>query len=186
MSNLTETSSGDPFTLVYCGLWDMLENSQAFVGLVAPPNRIKWLGQNNVDPRKDQVTDSDRPQVRVDFGNPFAVPDQLTGTDLLRCQWDIVVATGMQQIDRPGRNGLNGSINPVLWAIYTSLIGYSQAIKSLTYNGEHFVYRVKPGIPTVSIDNTREQEGLRGWTATWPYHTWHEFNTLANLPQPVG
>ena len=119
MSNLTETSSNDPFTLVYCGLWDMLENSQAFVGLVAPPNRIKWLGQNNVDPRKDQVTDSDRPQVRVDFGNPFAVPDQLTGTDLLRCQWDIVVATGMQQIDRPGRNGLNGSINPVLWAIYT-------------------------------------------------------------------
>ena len=183
--NLSETSSGDPFTLVFCGLWDMLENSQAFVDLVAPANRIKWLGQK-VDPRKDQTTDSDRPQVRVDFGNPFAEPDQLTGSDLLRCRWDIVAATGDQRIDRLGKNGLGGSIAPVLWAIYLSLLGYGQKIKSLTYNAVPFVYRVKPGVPSVSIDNAREQEGLIGWTATWPYYTWHEINTLANLPTPVA
>ena len=111
MPNLTSTSSNDPFTLVYCGLWDMLENSQAFVNVVAKPNRIKWLGQK-VDPRKDQATDSDRPEVRVDFGNPFAEPDQLTGTDLLRCRWEIVAATGMQQIDRIGSNGLGASSRP--------------------------------------------------------------------------
>ena len=102
MTNLSATSSGDPFTLVFCGLWDMLENSQAFVDLVAPPNRIKWLGEK-VDPRKDQITDSDRPQIRVDFGDPFAEIEHSTGTDLLKCRWDIVAATGVQQIDRPGR-----------------------------------------------------------------------------------
>jgi len=185
MPNLQSDSSGDPFTLVFCGLWDMLEKSQAFVGLVAPPNRIKWIGQN-VDPRKDQITDSDRPQVRVDFGDPFCEPDQLTGMDLLRCRWDIVAATGMQQIDRLGANGLGGSIAPVLWAIFTSLLGYSQAIKVLIYQKVPFVYRVKPGAPSVSIDNRREQEGLVGWTAIWPYYTWLQFSTLANLPSPVA
>jgi len=185
MSNLLATSSGDPFTLIYCGLWDMLENSRAFTGLVAPPNRVKWLGQN-VDPRKDQVTDSDLPMVRVDFGDPFAEPDQLSGTELLNLRWNIVAATGLQQIDRLGSGGLGASINPVLWAIYTTIMGYTQAIKSLTYNGEYFVYRCKPGVPSVSIDNRREQAGLIGWTAIWPCHTWHEFNTLANLAQPVA
>ena len=185
MTNLSATSSGDPFTLVFCGLWDMLENSQAFVDLVAPPNRIKWLAEK-VDPRKDQITDSDRPQVRIDFGDPFAEPDQLSGTDLLKCRWNIVAATSKQQIDRLGKNGLGASIAPVLWAIFISLIGYSQAIKALTYNGAPFVYRVKPGAPSVSIDNARLQEGLVGWTAIWPYYTWHEFNTLMNLPSPTG
>ncbi len=183
MPNLLADSSPDPFTLVYCGLWDMLENSQAFVNLVAPPNRIKWLG-SRVDPRKEIGTDSDRPQVRVDFGDPFAEPDQLSGSDLLKCRWNIVAATDKQQIDRLGHNGLGGAIAPVLWAIFTSLLGYGQAIKGLAYDGVGFVYRVKPGMPSVSIDNAKLQEGVIGWTAVWPYYTWHEFNTLANLPAP--
>jgi hypothetical protein len=181
MGNLLATSSQDPFTQVFCGLWDMLEAAPEFTGLVAPINRVKWLGANT-NPRKDQVTDSDLPAVRVDFGNPFAQPDQLSGTDLLKCRWDIVVATGMQQIDSLGANGLGGSIAPALWAIFRSLLGYGQSLKALQYNGVPFVYRVKPGAPTVSIDNTRAQAGFIGWTATWPYFTWHEFNTLANLP----
>lgn len=185
MSNLSPTSASDPFTAVFCGLWDMLENSQAFVGVVAPPNRIKWLG-SKVDPRKDHVTGSDRPQVRVDFGNPFAEPDQLTGTDLLKCRFDIVAATDKQQIDRPGYQGLGASIAPVLWAIYTSLLGYGQAIKAIEFNGACPVYRVKPGAPSVSIDDAREQERMIGWTAVWPYYVWLNFNTLANLPLPVS
>jgi hypothetical protein len=182
--NLSETSSGDPFTLVFCGLWDMLENSQAFVDLVAPPNRIKWLGEK-VDPRKDQITDSDRPQIRIDFGDPFAEIEHSTGTDLLKCRWDIVAATDKQQIDRLGSNSLGASIAPVLWAIFTSLIGYSQAIKALTYNGAPFVCKVKPGVPSVSIDNAKLQENMVGWTAVWPYHTWMPFNVLQNLPSLV-
>ncbi len=158
---------------------------QAFVGLVSAPNRIKWIGPR-VDPRKDHVTDSDRPQIRVDFGDPFAEIEHLTGTDSLKCRWEIVAATDKQQIDRPGYNGLGASISPVLWAIFTSLIGYSQAIKSLTYNGAPFVHKVKAGAPSVSIADAQAQEGLIGWTARWPYYTWMNFNVLQNLPIPVA
>ena len=179
--NLTTNSSGDPFTLVFAGLWDMLENSQAFVDLVAPPNRIKWLGKRD-DPQKEQATDSNRPQVRVDFGNPFAEIDRTSGTEMLVCTWNIVAATSRQQIDRLGRNGLGGSIAPVLWAIFTSLIGYGQAIKGLTYNGLPVVHKVKPGVPSVSIKDAALQEGMIGWTALWPYHVWMNFNVLQNLP----
>ena len=83
---------------------------------VAPPNRIKWLGQK-VDPRKDQITDSDRPQVRVDFGDPFAEPDQLTARIYCGAAGTSWRRRDMQQIDRLGKNGLGGSIAPVLWAI---------------------------------------------------------------------
>ena len=49
------------------------------VNLVAPANRIKWLGEK-VDPRKDQITDSDRPEIEDDFGDPFAETEHVTGT----------------------------------------------------------------------------------------------------------
>jgi hypothetical protein len=184
MSNQSSTSSGDPFTLVFTGLWDMLENSQAFVGLVAPANRIKWLGQY-VDPRKDQITNSDRPQIRVDLGEPFTEIDLTTGTDLLKVRYDIVASTDKQQIDRPGYNGLGASICPVLWAIFTSLIGYEQAIKSLRYKNYPFVCKLKAGAPEVSINNKDLQENMIGWTARWPYYAWMPFNVLQNLPTPV-
>ena len=187
MSNLSEYSSGDPFTLLYCGLWDCLENSQEFLDRVAPANRIKWLGMR-IDPRKQQATDSDRPQVRIDFADPFMEPDQLTGTELLRCRWNICVATGKQPIDHPGYAALGSSIAPVLWACYRALLGYGQSLKGLTYGGALFCYRVKPGMVSVwPPDGNRElQEGLNGWTAVLPYYTWVEFNTLANLPTPVS
>jgi hypothetical protein len=123
--------------------------------------------------------------VRLDFGDPFAEIEHSTGTDLLKCRWDVVAATSRQQIDRLGKNGLGASIAPVLWAIFTSLIGYSQAIKSLTYNDFPIVCKVKPGAPSVSIDNAKIQEGMMGWTVVWPYYTWMPFNVLQNLPTPV-
>ena len=144
------------------------------------------MAGQKVDPRKDLATNTDRPEIRVDPATPFAEPDQLTGTDLLKCQWNIIAATDSQPIDGLGNANLGAAIFPVLWAIYISLLGYGQPIKALKYNSVPFVYKVKPGVPSISIDAARYQEGMLGWTATWPYHTWLQFNTLANLPIPVA
>ena len=185
-SNLSATSSNDPFTLVFCGLWDMLENSQAFVNLVAPANRIKWLGQK-VDPRKDQITDSDRPQIRVDFGDPFAeirahhgngpaqVPVEHRGGDRQAADR----STGTQ---RPGGFDRSGPVGDFRFPHRIQPGDQGPDVQRHCNSSTS----VKPGTPSVSIDNARLQEGMVGWTAVWPYHTWLSFNVLQNLPTPAA
>ena len=183
MSNLTATSSGDPFTLIFGGLWDMLENSQELVNVVAPANRIKWLGQY-VDPRKDQVTDSDRPEVRIDPGDPFAEPDMTTGTNGLIVSWSVMAQSSLQQLDQPGYKQLGASIFPVMWALYRALIGWQQNILQLAYGGNRFVYRVETGVPLVKLGSNDPKTGpnILGWSCGWNYKTHIMFSTPAILP----
>src|ERR1017187_900696 len=150
MSNLLETSSNDPFTLVYCSLWDMLENAQGVVDFVAEPNRIKWLGFAK-EPRKDgHATQSDKPELRIDPGEPFCIPEVTAGTSILRVNWKILIATDAQQLDRLGSNMHGASILAVQWEIYRALIGWQQTIKNLTLNGAKFVHKVKAGVPILT------------------------------------
>lgn len=186
MSTLTATSSNDPFTLVFCGLWDMLENSQEVLDLVAAPNRIKWIGPR-VDPRKDHVTDSDRPELRIDPGDPFSQPDLTTGTSGLIINWKILAVSSKQQLDRPGYNALGASIFPVMWAFYRALIGWQQNLLSLAYNGTPFVYRVETGVPIVKLGSQDLPVGpnILGWSCGWNYRTHVMFSTPTILPTPV-
>ena len=122
----------------------------------------------------------------MDFGDPFAVPAVISGTSFLKLHWSFVIATDKQQVDRIGKNGLGASIFPVMFALYKSLLGYGQKLKAIAYNGEYPVHKVETGEPFISIDNSRQQQGLVGWTATWPYVVWMKLNTLTNLATPVS
>jgi hypothetical protein len=190
MSNLTASSSGDPLTLVFGGLWDMMENSVPLNGLVAVPNRIKFLG-NRQEPLKDQQTDSDRPELVVEPGTPFIEPDQLTTTELIRCRWEFTVRTNKFQLDQAGgidtgSPQLGASLFPVMWALFQTLLGYGQAIKALQYQGNLFVYRVSPGSPWVGLNpDLSRNEGLIGWMGVWPFYTWLSFQTLITAATTV-
>lgn len=162
----------------------MMDNSVEVNKFVAPANRIKFINGYYLDPDgnqieivrqepvKDHATDSDRPELTIEpsygFGN---LTDQLTATDMWRWRWDISVASGRQQLDRPGYAALGASLFPVYWAIYRTLIGSGQSIKALTIDGYRFVNAVRPGNIEISRDNPRLLHGLMGWSGTWPFYT---------------
>ena len=184
--NLDATASQDPFTLVLCGLWDMADNSAPLQGLVAMGNRIKFLGQQRQEPVKDQATDSDRPELEIVPGEPFAELDQTTGSDLWKVRWNFNVRSSRQQLDRPSQaNGtpIDASLFPVLWAVLQTFMGYGQAIKgTVTLNGSPFVWMVKPGVPVLSRDT---ESRMLGWVGTWPFYTWLRIDVLSNLASQI-
>ncbi len=178
--NLNATSSGDPFTLILGGLWDMLDNSAPLSTLVAPANRIKFLG-NRQEPIKDQQTDTDRPELMVEPGYGFGSLDQLTGSNLWRWRWDITVASGRQQLDRVGYAKLGASLFPVYWAVYQTLIGYGQSLKRIQFNGAYLVHAVRPGSIEIARDDPEKLHGLKGWSGTWPFYTDVRIDVLSNI-----
>ncbi len=171
---------------MFCALWDALENAQGVVNFVAPGNRIKWLGFTK-EPRKDEhATQSDKPELRIDPGEPFAEPELTTGTNILRVKWRVLIATDAQQLDRLGNNMQGASILAVQWEIFRALIGWQQPIKALTWQGAPFVHKVKMGVPFLTLENKELNRGTVGWSAGWNYETWLNFNVIQNMPIPVA
>jgi hypothetical protein len=162
----------------------MLVGHRGFAGMVSIPNRILWLG-NKVGPRKDQATNSDRPEIRIDPGTPFLEPSNDSGNSKLISRWNVLAATDRQQLDNLGLNGLGASILPVIWEIYRALIGWQQAMLNLVYNATRFIYKVRPGSLIVNIDDKDLARGLCGWCAGWVYEVHMQFSTPAILPVPV-
>jgi hypothetical protein len=182
-ANLTDTSSGDPFTLILGGLWDAMDNSAALEVYVPQGNRIKFLNYGTrQEPIKDQATDSDRPELTIEpamgFGGDL---DQMTDTDLWRWRWDVTVASGQQVLDYVGYQTLGASLFPVYWAVYQTLMGCTQAIKALKLNNIFFIHAVRPGSIEVSRDDPRRLHGLKGWCGTWPFYTDVHIDVIGNL-----
>ena len=178
--NLNAQSSGDPFTLILGALWDMVDNSAQVTALVAPGNRIKFLG-NYQEPVKDQQTDSDRPELTIEPAEGFGNVDQLTSSDLWRWRWDFTVASGRDQLDQIGYANLNAGLFPVYWAVYQMLIGAGQSVKGIKFNGAYLVHAVCPGPIEISRDDPRRLHGLKGWAGTWPFYTDVRIDVLSNL-----
>lgn len=191
-ANLDATSSGDPFTLILGGLWDMADNSLPLTNLVAPANRIKFLGAARQEPVKDLATDSDRPELTITpafgFGGDL---DQLTDSDLWRLRWDWTVASGAQQLDQVGYSNLLVSLFPVLWAVYQTLIGSGQALKGIKYTAPnstsyYLVHAVRPGPIEVARDDPAKLHGLKGWAGTWPFYTDIRIDVLSSVAALVS
>ena len=110
------------------------------------------------------------------------------GTDLLRCRWEIIAATGMQQIDRIGSNGLGASIAPAAVGHLHVASWIQPGDQGPDSQRRALCVPRQAGRPSWCRSTTgrKQQQGLVGWTAAWPYFTWHQVNTLANLPQPVA
>ena len=176
-SNLLPTASQDPFTAVYCALWDMLEAHEGFTGLVRVANRIKYLGPR-LAPEKDTVTNSDLPEVTI---RPVeGHTDYTTGQTIVVFPFDIEASTGNQRLDTLGAGGIEGAIFPVLWEILRAVMGWEQSIVALRHGGRRFVSMARAIGMAYTIDDKNKAPGMVGWSGAWRYEVYLTFDTLAN------
>ena len=174
-ANLLTTSSTDPFTQVYCAVWDMMEAWSGFTGLVSIPNRIKFLG-DKLKPTKEIITDSDLPELCIE---PDCVEPHLqanSGESMLIQKFKFYAATGNQRLDTLGPAGMNGAIFPVAWEMYRSMLGWFTMLRSLTWPygvdihgvpiGTNFIHLARPTTMSIGLTSANENRNIIGWSAS--------------------
>ena len=154
----------DPFTLVYDGLWDLLEASSSFTALVAEKNRIKFTTTDGLirRPDKDSLTESDIPEVMI-YPGPMRFADHRdsSGQSINRI-YSVLVTSGERILDAGG----SGKFFPVQWEIARALINFDD-ILDLTYEATKFVHKIEQ-LPTVEgMDDSTLNRDLKGWSAVW-------------------
>lgn len=165
MTNLLPTSSPDPFTAVYCGVWDMFESHTGFSNLVKVANRIKFLG-NDLQPQKDQYTEGDLPELTI---YPPSIEPHLeanTTRSQYVMRFQLLISTGNKRLDT-----LTGqpSIYPVLWEIFRAMLLWKTSLMTLTYGSAAFVHLAKPGKAEISMTYHDQNKTIIGWSAKLDY-----------------
>ncbi len=169
----------DPISQVYDALWAMLEAHQGFVDLVRPGNRIKASGEN-LNPVKDEVSETDLPEVRiVATGGSFNTHLSSSKAQLVK-QFEIQLSTGDQRLD--------ALIFPVQWEIFRafSVAGWIAALQDLTWAGAKFVVSAEPLSTSEGKSMADLNRGIKGWAAAWACRVTMHFSHTALAPEPVA
>lgn len=187
MATLLATSSTDPWTQVYCALWDMLEAHSGFTGLVRVGNRIKFLGAK-LNPLKKDIQDADLPEVVI-------VPTEAdphiwasSGQSQPTMKFDVRVSSGELSVDVLGTTGtldIGAAVYPVCWEIWRAMHGWGAVLKTLRWpvgTGKPFVILGRPTGLKLGTTDADLNRGIFGWSAVWTYEVQMAFDLTAVMP----
>lgn len=130
--------SKDPLTLVYEGLWELVEDFKPFADEVRVGNRIKMSGKSR-DPEKEYVTTADLPQVKlVPSGGETNLHSSSNQTQMIR-RFSFIIDTGDKRVDYLHF--------PLQWHIVCVMCNWKMRIGGMKWNGHHFLTDLQ--IPSV-------------------------------------
>ena len=151
---------GEPFTMVYDALWAMLEANEDFTDLVPVGNRIKY-GNDNRSPEKDEILNSDLPEVRI-------VPVGVTPQPRRTSTSSAVLKRFAIQITSDTR-GIHDTFHPIEWQIFKSLVDWITVLSALRWNEKRFA--VKCTFMTapegLHVSSATDKRGITSWATVW-------------------
>lgn len=157
------TFAANPFTLVFDALWSVLENSPQFSGDVREGNRIKL---NKITPRnilKQQIQDSDLPEVILMSAGCGSVGLLTTSsTSRIIKRYQFLISTGDQRVQN--------FLNQVQWDIYCCFTGWQTLLGGLIWpldSGRTFVKRADLVDCEEGISNSERNRDIVGWASIW-------------------
>ena len=149
----------NPYTEVVLGLWSLLESSSDFCTLVAPGNRIKFLGESR-SPIKTEVSDADLPEVRIvpTGSTPHAHAASNMHRETVR--YEVQLSTGDQRLD--------ALVNPLRWIITRAMLNVHDHLKNaVMFAGLRIVVLARPSSVTDGVSQADMNRQIRGWAALW-------------------
>ncbi len=154
---MTEFFAPNPLTLLYTGLWDILEaRSEMTEGLVVEGNRIRY--DKDRDPHKDNISTQDVPEILI-------APEGLSGNlKSSSSSTSIVQAFGVRSSTADFR--YNEFLAQVQWLLFGTLIDWRNNLGLLQWQGKSFVTSVQLITTTIGfsdIDEIQGDERKRGW-----------------------
>ena len=151
----------NPFTLVWDGLWTMVERNSILMSNVRKGNRIKFEEQDEL---KRMISDGDLPELSLLSSGAEINIMNSSNTSSCNRKYTWGIATGELQI--------NPFYNTLSWELFRSMIDWDCILCPLIWpedsNPEwHFVEVVN--IMSVEEGNLliSENRGIRGWAGLW-------------------
>lgn len=168
----------NPFTLVFDALWSLFEQSPTFVADIKTNNRIKINLTNVPNPLKQQINDSDLPEVIITSSGASSVGLLTTSaTSKIIKQYSILLSTGDMRV--------NNFLNQIQWDIFTCFTGWQKLLSSLIWplnSGRTFVKRADLINFSEGLEDSSRNRGIIGWSSAWTCEVEMHFLTsdLAN------
>lgn len=145
----------DPFSLVYNGLWDLVERNPKLKDYVKSGNRIKYKKENE---EKPSISDADTPELALMIGGGVPTSGNSTESGIVKVYvWGITTGT-MELVD----------YNKISFELFRSLIDWCCVLSKLSWcNCPGFVKRMnivslEEGSDMIDLNRT-----IHGWSALW-------------------
>lgn len=164
--------SANPFTLVYTGLWSLVESNSDLTDLVAVGNRIRYDTVANRNPEKRSAMTADYPELVL-------VSDGLTGNMHATSSSGFVIRNYSFYITT-GDLRMTEVLLQVEWELWRALNNWKSVLPALEWNGIRFVKRCN--INTITNGTIRAEdrtEGPLGWVAIWSLEVEMHFPTAS-------
>lgn len=167
---IPRTAAGQtPYTLVLREFKDVLLDYADFARLVDEHNIITYTGADR-SPDKDQITESDLPEVRI------LLAGSLPGQHASSCMsgdtvtYEIQVSTGDQRLDALHL--------PLKWEVFRALRQCEPRLRLLEWNGKPFVLSAMAISVSEGVANADLNRSIIGWSAIWACQVRMYFTTL--------
>lgn len=153
----------NPFVLIFDALWKMLEDSPAFTTDVLPGNRIKYNLVDDANPAKQQIQDSDLPEVIIASNgvNDINLVNN-SATSKITKRYTVIVSTGDFR--------LQNYLNQVQWDLFCAFDGWQTKVSSLVWpvgSGRTFVKRCALTDCEEGLSDSTQNRGIKGWSSIW-------------------
>lgn len=158
-----------PFNLAYDSCWAMIDQSKAVNMLVRPGNMIRYNQQTSLITSKDEVTQSDLPEL-------ILVVNTLKGG--IRTTSSTCEATlGLQWIISTGDPAINRLLLPVMFAVYAAMVPWPGVAKGIQWRNGYPIKRVDLLESNCGLVDPERNRGITGWSAVWSAEVFMIFET---------
>lgn len=167
-----DSITDDPFTLVFNQIWSILENSPLFTADVAVGNRIKYNLNNKRNPFKQQINDSDLPEVvLISTGMDVRLFNTSSTTKIIK-RYSVLLSTGDLRI--------NNLLYQIQWDLVVCLTGWQVLLGQLLWpenTGVSFVKRADILDTTEGLSDPERNRGVVGWSSVMNLEVEMHFNS---------
>lgn len=175
---------GNPFSLAYDALWELAENSERLTSLVRLKNRIKFNHTGQSSPIKDEVSNTDLPELVLVSTASSGNLHETSNTSRITRQYEWIIATGDTRVQ--------ASLLEVEWALFAAMVNWPAVLGALRWPDDAvdgFCKRTNIlGINSGLTDPERNR-GIIGWSSIWAIevemHFWSAQLRQVGQPDPT-
>lgn len=159
----------NPFTMVWCALWEMMERNDTLTSLVRTGNRIKY--DESYGP-KESISDGDLPELSLISAGVECNIMNSSGTSscIRRYTWGLTT----------GEYDIQEMYNICCWELYRAMVDWDVVLCALVWpigSDWHFVVRTNMLSAEEGTYMFDENRGIRGWVGLWTIDAEMHFKT---------
>ncbi len=147
-----------PNSLVFGGIWTVLEADTDFAAAVISKNRIKVIDGTR-SPTKPSLVTSDTPQVAVLPLGAKPHPFRTSSSSNFTSYWSIEMTSGTMKFE---------TLADLEWIVYAALLEWSTTLQALEWlEVAGFVTDFRPIKADHDLVNRRKMHAPQGWRSLW-------------------